>query len=164
MNSVLIKILETEEEIQQKAYVSWKGWQEAYAGILDQSFLDTLTLERNLRNAKNWKDNTIIAKDGDRVIGFVVCGPCRDEDLPDAGEVYAIYILSEYYDQKVGYRLMRAALDRLKNHSKSVVWVLKENKRAIRFYLRCGFRFDGKEKELPLGKPVTDVRMVLYDN
>ena len=99
MNSVLIKILETEEEIQQKAYVSWKGWQEAYAGILDQSFLDTLTLERNLRNAKNWKDNTIIAKDGDRVIGFVVCGPCRDEDLPDAGEVYAIYILSEYYDQ-----------------------------------------------------------------
>ena len=164
MNSILIKNLETEEEIQQKAYVSLKGWQEAYVGLLDQSFLDTLTLDRNLRNAQNWKDNTIIAKDGDRVIVFVVCGPCRDEDLPDAGEVYAIYILSEYYDQKVGYRLMLAALDRLKDYSKTVVWVLKENKRAIRFYLRCGFHFDGKEKELPLGKPVTDVRMVLYEN
>lgn len=163
MKTIFIKNLETDEEIRQKAYVSWKGWQEAYAKILDRDFLDTLSLERNLNNAVCWKDNTIIAKDGDRVIGFVVCGPCRDEDLPDAGEVYAIYILSEYYDQKVGYRLMHAALERLQSYRKVVVWVLKENRRAVRFYQRCGFCFDGREKELPLGKPVLDVRMI-YDN
>lgn len=163
MKTIFIKNLETDEEIRQKAYVSWKGWQEAYAEILDRDFLDTLSLERNLNNAVRWKDNTIIAKDGDRVIGFVVSGPCRDEDLPDAGEVYAIYILSEYYDQKVGYRLMLAALERLQSYRKVVVWVLKENRRAVRFYQRCGFCFDGREKELPLGKPVLDVRMI-YDN
>lgn len=163
MKTIFIKNLETDEEIRQKAYVSWKGWQETYAKILDRDFLDTLSLERNLNNAVRWKDMTIIAKDGDRVIGFVVCGPCRDEDLPDAGEVYAIYILSEYYDQKVGYRLMYAALERLQSYRKVVVWVLKENRRAVRFYQRCGFCFDGREKELPLGKPVLDVRMI-YDN
>lgn len=163
MKTIFIKNLETDEEIRQKAYVSWKGWQEAYAEILDRDFLDTLSLERNLNNAVRWKDNTIIAKDGDRVIGFVVSGPCRDEDLPDASEVYAIYILSEYYDQKVGYRLMLAALERLQSNRKVVVWVLKENRRAVRFYQRCGFCFDGREKELPLGKPVLDVRMI-YDN
>ena len=163
MKTIFIKNLETDEEIRQKAYVSWKGWQEAYAKILDRDFLDTLSLERNLNNAVRWKDNTIIAKDGDCVIGFVVSGPCRDEDLPDAGEVYAIYILSEYYDQKVGYRLMLAALERLQSYRKVVVWVLKENRRAVRFYQRCGFCFDGREKELPLGKPVLDVRMI-YDN
>lgn len=163
MKTFFIKNLETDEEIRQKAYVSWKGWQEAYAEILDRDFLDTLSLERNLNNAVRWKDMTIIAKDGDRVIGFVVSGPCRDEDLPDAGEVYAIYILSEYYDQKVGYRLMLAALERLQSYRKVVVWVLKENRRAVRFYQCCGFCFDGREKELPLGKPVLDVRMI-YDN
>ena len=118
MRDILIKNLETDEEIRQKAYVSWKGWQDAYAEILDRSFLDTLAYERNLNNAIRWKDMTIIAKAGDRVIGFVVYGPCRDEDLPDAGEVYAIYVLSEYYDQKVGYRLMLAALEWLNTYPK----------------------------------------------
>lgn len=161
MRDITIKALESDEEIRQKAFVSYKGWQEAYGKILDQSFLDTLTYERNLKNAAAWKDMTIIAKDDENVIGFAVCGPCRDEDHREAGEVYALYILKAYYDQKVGYRLMQAALNQLAAYPEVIIWVLKENKRAIRFYQRCGFRFDGMEKELPLGKPVPDARMIL---
>ena len=160
MNNIFLKPLETEDEIRQKAEVNLKGWQEAYTGILEPDFLKNLSAERNLKNAYQWRENTIIAKDGDRVIGFVVCGPCRDQDLPDAGEVYAIYILKEYYGQKIGYRLMLAALDRLNVYEKIAVWVLKDNTRAIRFYQHCGFVFDGKTNVLPLGKPVMDLRMM----
>ena len=30
-------------------------------------------------------ENTLIVKDKDKVVGFTVHGPSRDEDLPDAG-------------------------------------------------------------------------------
>ncbi len=38
--------------------------------------------------------------------------------------------------------------------------VLKENKRAIRFYEKCGFRFDGREEEITLEIPIVEVRMI----
>lgn len=40
------------------------------------------------------------------------------------------------------------------------VWVLKDNIRAIKFYEKCGFRFDGREEELTLGTPIVEVRMI----
>ena len=36
---------------------------------------------------------------------FAVYSPSRDEDLPDAGEVDAIYVLSEYYGCKKEWTL-----------------------------------------------------------
>jgi RimJ/RimL family protein N-acetyltransferase len=42
-----------------------------------------------------------------------------------------------------------------------VVWVLEGNERAIRFYERCGFQGDGKEKEIMLGSPRKEIRMIL---
>lgn len=157
---VIIRKMESEEEIRGKAYVHWKSWQEAYTGIADARYLDALTLEKCEDMARRWPDNIWIAKDGERVVGFVGCGKYRGEDLGDAGEVFALYILAEYYGQGVGYRLMQTALKQLSAYPQVVVRVLKENRRAIRFYERCGFRFDGWEETLSLGTPVTEVRMV----
>ena len=36
-----IKKMESDEEIKGKAYVHWKSWQDAYKGIVDQSYLDS---------------------------------------------------------------------------------------------------------------------------
>ena len=94
-------------------------------------------------------------------MGFAVYGPSRDEDLPDAGEVEAIYVLKEYYNRKVGYRLMNEAVSRLSEYKTIFVWVFEKNERAIRFYHRYGFEFDGGKKEWTLGTPVSIVRMVM---
>ena len=161
---VTIKPLETEDEIRSKAYVHWQAWKETYTGLIDQKFLDSRTVEMSEKIAFRAYENgypTILAKDGNRVIGFADYGPCRNEDLSDAGEVYAIYILKAYYGQGVGHALMRKALEALKQYRQVAVWVLEGNARAIRFYTRCGFRFDGKKQELALGTPVTEARMVL---
>ena len=159
---ITIKKMETDSEIKGKGYVHWKAWQEAYAGIVPQSYLDgKMTLERCEANTFRWRDNIIVAKDGERVVGFAGYGKCRNDDLPDAGEVFAIYILSEYYGQGVGWRLMWEALKQLSDYSRIAVWVLKDNKRAIRFYERCGFRFDGREEVIQLDAPLTEERMVL---
>ena len=161
---MIIKLLDDENEIRGKAFVHCKAWQEAYVGLVDQAFLDARSVETSEMYAlRAFMDGvpSLIAKDGDRVVGFADYGPYRGEDLPDAGEVYAIYILKDYYDRGVGYALMSKALEALKDCSRVVVWVLEGNERAIRFYEKVGFRFDGKKQVLNLGTPVTDARMIL---
>lgn len=159
--NIVIKKIESDDEIKGKAYVHWKSWKEAYRGIVDQRYLDSLTLDKCEKIAYHWTDNIIIAKDGDSVVGFVGYGKYRNDELENTGEIFAIYILSQYYGKNVGRRLMQAALSELADYPKIAVWVLKENKRAISFYERLGFRFDGKEETLELGSPVVEARMVL---
>jgi len=151
--------METEDEIMGKAYVHWKSWHEAYSGIVSQDYLDRLTLEKCEAIAFKWKDGIFIAKDQECVIGFVGYGD-RGDEAPGVGEVVSIYILSEYYGKGVGQALMETALKQLKRYAEICLWVLKENKRAIRFYEKCGFRPDGTEMVSAACK-ASEVRMVL---
>lgn len=150
----------TDEDIDGKGYVHWKSWHETYPNLIDAEFMKTITLEKCQRIAHRRTDNIIVAKDGHKVIGFVAYGIYRDDTVTDCGEVFAIYVLADYYGQKVGYALMNAAFDKLAEYKRIAVWVLKDNDRAIRFYERYGFRFDGTEKEVKLGTPNTELRMV----
>ena len=159
--SIIIKKMETDDEIKGKAYVHWKSWQEAYPGIVDQKYLDELTLEKCEEIAYRWLENLIIAKDGERIIGFVGYGKYRNDELLQTGEIFAIYLLEEYYGQGIGYQLMQAGLSQLKEYPQVAVWVLKENKRAIHFYERCGFQKDGREETIVLGSSVVEIRMIL---
>lgn len=160
---VMIKPMESPLEIEGKAYVHWKSWQETYTGLVDQGYLDRLTLERCTENAYRWRDNILVAKIEDKVIGFMCYGSYRDDTLPDTGEVFAIYVLREYHGQKVGYALMQAALRKLSEFRQVALWVLKGNERAIGFYEKIGFRFDGVEQAILLGSENTELRMVLAD-
>ena len=140
---IIVKKMETDEEIKGKAFVHWQSWHEAYPGLVSQDYLDRFTLEKSEKMAFSWTDNLLVAIDKGRVIGFVGYG-CRRE-LPEEGEIFAIYILSEYYGKGVGLRLMEAGLKKLKDYPKVNLWVLKGNNRAIRFYEKCGFCPDGNE-------------------
>ncbi|MBQ6465173.1 MAG: GNAT family N-acetyltransferase [Oscillospiraceae bacterium] len=161
--SVQIKPMETEDEIRGKAFVHWKSWQESYPGIVDAGYLSRLTLETCEEIAFRFPENTLVAKDGGRVIGFAGAGAYRREDGADTGEgeVYAIYVLEQYQKRGVGYALMRRALELLAGCRVAYVWVLAENAKAVSFYERVGFRADGAEKELVLGAPVRVKRMAM---
>lgn len=156
---IFIKPMETEDEIRGKAYVHWKSWQESYRGIVDDAYLDRMTVSRCEEMASRYPENTLVAKDGARVIGFACAGAVNGEI--DAGEVYALYVLEEYQHQGIGYALMREALSLLKGCRVVYLWAFKENAKAIRFYERVGFRQDGTEKELVLGSPVKGIRMTM---
>ena len=161
---MIIKRLETKDEIKGKAAVHYQAWKEAYVGLVNQDFLDRRTMEMSLQSAQWAFDNgiaTSIAKDGERVVGFVDFGHYRLDGLHDAGEVYAIYVLKEYYGKGIGYALMKRAFDALSEYPQTAVWVLTGNERAIRFYKRCGFEFDGESKEIELGTRATEARMIL---
>ena len=158
--SIEIKKMETDAEIRGKAYVHWKCWHEAYTGLISQSYLDRFTLERCEAMAYKSRLRVLIAKDGERVVGFVGFGN-RGEEAPDVGEIFALYVLSDYYGTGVGRRLMEAGLERLQGYPQVCLWVLKGNGRAIRFYEKCGFRPDGAEM-LSSADGAPELRMVLH--
>ncbi len=159
-NKYIIKKMETPDEMDGKGYVHYKSWQETYPGLIDAEYLKTMTEEKCKTMAHKWSYNTLVAKDGDKVIGFVGYNKYRDDSLGDCGEIHSIYVLADYYGQKVGYGLMNAAFEKLSSYPKIAVWVLKGNERAIRFYERYEFQFDGAQKEILLGTPNTELRMI----
>ena len=142
---ITIKPMETDEEIQGKAFVHWKCWQETYPGLVSQEYLSKLTLEKCEEKAFLWRDNILVAKEGERVIGFVGFGDHGPEE-PDTGEVFALYVLPEYHGTGVGRQLMDAALEKLASYPHICLWLVKGNARALRFYEKCGFHLTGEEK------------------
>ena len=141
---ITIKPMETDEEIKGKAFVHWKCLQETYPGLVSQAYLDKFTLEKSEERAVQWRDNILVAKEGDRVIGFVGYGNHGPEE-PDVGEVYALYVLPEYHGTGVGRQLMDAALEKLAAYPNICLWAVKGNGRAVRFYEKYGFRLTGEE-------------------
>ena len=158
--TIIIKPMETDSEIRGKAFVHWRSWHEAYSGIVDRTYLDALTLDKCVEIAFRWRENVLIAIDEGKIVGFAGYGNCTDEDLPNAGELFALYVLPEYYGTGVGRRLTDEALANL-NQTTISVTVLKNNRRAIRFYEKYGFKPDGIEKTVKLGSPVPVIRMIL---
>ena len=157
--TVIIKSMETPEEIEGKSLVHWQTWREAYYDLLPAEFQETMTLERCRFFSQKYPENTLIAIDGMKVVGFISYGNFRDETI-QAGEIIALYILKDYYEKGIAQKLVKAALNALDHFSEIFLWVLKENKRAIAFYQKMGFTVDGQEKILDLGKPIIEIRMV----
>ena len=160
---IIIKTMETPEEIEGKSLVHWQTWREAYDNLLPAEYQETMTLERCRFFSQKYPENTLIAMDGKKVIGFISYGNFRDETI-QAGEIIALYVLKDYYGKGVSKQLMHAAFVALDQFSEIYLWVLKENKRAIAFYQKMGFTFDGQEQILDLGKPVKELRMMCSSN
>lgn len=158
--NIQIEPMLSDEDINGKAYVHWKSWHETYTGLVDPAYMEKLTLEKCIDIAHRWPQNLLVAKHNNKIIGFVGYGEHRDDALTNCGEVFAIYVLADYHGQKVGYTLMNAALEKLSAYDKIAVWVLKGNEKAIRFYEKFGFRFDGRSQEIMLGAPNTELRMI----
>ena len=160
---IIIKTMETPEEIEGKSLVHWQTWREAYDDLLPANYQETMTLEKCRFFSQKYPENTLIAMDGKKVVGFISYGNYRDETI-QAGEIIALYVLKDYYGKGVSKQLMHAAFVALDQFSEIYLWVLKENKRAIAFYQKMGFTFDGQEQILDLGKPVKELRMMCSSN
>ena len=159
----IIKTMETPEEIEGKSLVHWQTWREAYDDLLPADFQETMTLEKCRFFSQKYPENTLIAMDGKKVVGFISYGNFCDEAI-QAGEIIALYVLKDYYGKGVSKQLMHAAFVALDQFSEIYLWVLKDNKRAIAFYQKMGFTFDGQEQILKLGKPVKELRMMCSSN
>lgn len=148
------------------AKVQVNSWRSAYQGLLPD---DRLANMDYIRSAERFRDSitseleTIyVAEDDASIVGFLAIGPCRDPevDITVTGEVYALYLVPEYWRKGIG-RVMSSTADRLLlsgGYSYAVLWVFEGNERARLFYEAMGFAADGATKVLNMGVPVNAVR------
>ena len=118
--------------------------------------------------ADEWRQSlgswtTLVAEvDGD-VAGFVGLEACEDEETPGTvGTIVAICVRPDEWGLGIGQALMREAMARLRDRGwvEVVLWVILENRRAVDFCERLGFRMDGTVNPLEMhGNPVTRVRL-----
>jgi ribosomal protein S18 acetylase RimI-like enzyme len=135
------------------ARIHVSSWQSGYRGLLPQDYLDALRPED--RASRYTFDSlnpdgpfTLVAVDGDVVTGLVTVGRLRDDDVPDAGEIWAIYVDPARWGQGVGQTLMSEGITRLRRsgHAVAALWVLSANARARRFYESGGWERDGSQR------------------
>jgi GNAT superfamily N-acetyltransferase len=148
------------------ARVHVRSWQSAYRGLIAQDYLDGLRPEvwasrYTFGRVGLRMPSTLVAVDDSAIRGLVTTGLGRDIDLPNFGELTAIYVDPTYMRTGVGRLLMVAARERLRlvGVTGAALWVLDGNVRARRFYERGGWGFDGACRTVTFGGlPVEQVR------
>ena len=131
-------------------------WEEAYADLMPASVFTERRVRRDERVA-SWRAiieagssaNLLAWAPDGRLVGFSSTGPGRDD--PDDGlpplELMGLYVRASTYSTGVGHALLEEAI----GPADAYLWVLDGNERAIRFYERQGFRFDGVTKPEDVG-------------
>lgn len=92
--------------------------------------------EETRRRWRSFGGEIVVASDAGRVVGFAAF---------DATELHALYVLPERWGSGLGRRLLAAAEA---ISPPQVLWVLRDNARARRFYERAGWTPDGTERVL----------------
>lgn len=144
-----------------------RGWQHAYRGFVPQGYLDGLSVAEDAHGRRagfasyvaRGTVNLVAERDG-QVVGWAAHGPHRDgEALTGDAELFTLYVDTAHQGSGVGRALLDASLAQRRAHPRMVLWVLKENAPARRFYERAGFHADGAEESFKVhGVAVPEVR------
>ena len=145
------------------------AWRVGYRGLFPDEFLDSAEFEAT--RFDRWRSGAWANLDGSRlfvpvldgrVVGFGHAGPERVEPACDAsgselpapvaaerGEVYGFYVHPSAWGSGVATPLMASCTESLVQvgFPTAVLWVLRDNPRARRFYERVGWSLSGATGE-----------------
>ena len=141
----------------------------AYKGIVPDDYLNNLLMEKEQLVEKYIKRLTdqgnceyyCVINDG-KMIGFLIINKSHDEINFCIGEIWAIYLIKEFWDKGYGKEMLNFAINELKrvDNKEIFLWVLEENIRARKFYEKNKFSFDGTKGEQVYGKSLVKLRYV----
>jgi ribosomal protein S18 acetylase RimI-like enzyme len=140
-------------------------WRETYSHLLPEGYFDEAFVEGRHRMWSRLTERpradvvVRVAEQDGRIIGFAVVGqPIGPEvaTAPRDRHLYMLYVVASHHGGGAGQALLDAVL----GDEPAMLWVAKENPRAIAFYRRNGFGFDGVEVQDPNAPSIVDARMV----
>lgn len=146
------------------AQVRVDSWRAVYRGLMPDELLDSMVVD-----GSDWdrailgstpQTSLLVVDDDDAIVGFSVVGPDRD-GVEGTGEIVAIYLHPDVWDQGYGWALMEHSVAALREHGfdRAVLWVLAGNERARRFYETAAWLADGGERMVDWqGHPLPHVR------
>jgi GNAT superfamily N-acetyltransferase len=125
------------------ARIHVEAWRDAYAALLPPEYLARLNhkIEATRWSRASRLDGTLVAEAEGEVVGYTIVGPARRRETP-AGEIYALYVETDWREQGVGRALVEAAFDsfRQRGWTEAIIWCLEGNFAGRGFYERCGGR------------------------
>jgi ribosomal protein S18 acetylase RimI-like enzyme len=143
----------TAEDALEVARVHIRAWRAAYRGLMPDEYLDGLREQErasrySLGAAGSGTPETILAVRDGSIRGFASIGSSRDADVPDAGELCALYIDPPHWQEGIGSLLMTHGYERLRarGFDEAILWLLVGNEGAERFYRADGWRPDGSNR------------------
>ena len=127
-----------EKDVRQISEIVAEDWKTAYRGIMDGDFLDSITAEDQYRKDIRRYNEYMVAAERQQILGFAWNRLIDDEDADC--EVVALYVRFSERGKGVGRALLQNAADtfRKAGGKSMIVWCLKENAEARRFYERTG--------------------------
>jgi ribosomal protein S18 acetylase RimI-like enzyme len=126
------------------------NWRIAYRGIVPDDLLDTITVESRRQHwdgvlaEPGGAEFVYVAEDADgRLLGIASGGPEVGGDPDYHGELYVLHMRPDAQGRGIGRALMRAVAERLAADGITtlLVWMLRENHSARRFYAALGSQF-----------------------
>jgi ribosomal protein S18 acetylase RimI-like enzyme len=129
------------------AHVEIEVWRDTYPTLLPAEYLvDRMDIARvaalwarRLQDANFSQHCQVALDDEEGVIGFITFGKPRDPDLPFDGEIYEVYVLTDYQDLGLGRRLCRAAANGLRRQgARSLTVEVLEGNPSRFFYEALG--------------------------
>lgn len=133
-------------------------WRETYGHLLSDDFFGDEVVGRRRRmwtqilTKPRREDVVRVAEADGELVGFAMSG-ITDGGMP---QLYMLYVAAEHHGTGVGQRLFDGVLP----PGPAVLWVAKENPRAIAFYRRNAFIVDGAEQTDPGTPGIVEARMV----
>ncbi len=135
------------------AYIQTESWKAAFKDILDPETLTRCTdiekatdMYRTLLEENKGNGYVLIAEGKPHCIAW--WDGARDADFAGSAELICIHSLPDKWRRGYGSRMMKQVLSDIKvaGYSEVILWVFKENLRAIAFYKALGFSATEHEK------------------
>lgn len=147
------------------------SWQSTYRGIVSDEFLDAMSAGTRVAR---WQETLaspeersfiFVAEEAGRIIGFLNGMNERENDPLYSGEVGGLYLLKEAQRKGTGRKLMQTAARELARHGHSsmLLWVLKDNLPARKFYEALGGKIL-REKSISIGNQTLPEISYGWDN
>jgi len=124
-----------------------KGWQSAYKGLIDDNFLNNMSVEIGKENwervisSQNEDDNIFVYEENNKILGIIRFGIPEDkENKKYNAEIHVLYVEPNLKRQGIGSKLFTFAKEIFINQGRRnlIVWCLKGNKQGFSFYKKMG--------------------------
>lgn len=141
------------------------GWQTAYKGLIDDSFLNNMSVDILTKNweinieSQNEFNNIYVYEEDNKILGIIRFGKPDDSSSKYNAEIHVLYVEPSLKRNGIGSKLFAFAKSYFvnKNATDIIIWCLQSNLPSIKFYEKMGGKIVSTRKAVINNIELTEV-------